>query len=247
MKFFTYCLTSTQLAPILPSILDHWFFNDPAAGVSFTYPHTTYAGTFSTLSACDTPAATTFSDGCFSLYVCGGMFFPWGYQVRSESSDVVLGAGGRFKGDVTITFIPSCLDTTYHDIFKISYTFGDGLEYSVQKSPVGQQIFNTLEQFTSNYELNSPKFTPVSHVYHASSQPITYTPSLTVFYGDLTFVFFNFSFTVYPNSIYEIDDVHLINSVQLPGIDNSNLNIIEVESEKALSNIIITSNPVSSI
>lgn len=247
MKFFTYCLTSTQLAPILPSILDHWFFNDPASGVNFTYPSTTYAGTFSTLSACDTPTATAFSDGCFSTSVCGGMFFPWGYQVQTESSDVVLGLDGKFKGDTTITFIPSCLDITYHDVFKISYSFGDGEEYSVEKSPVGKQVFDSLDQYTNDYELNSPKFTNVSHVFYASSQPVTYTPTITVFYGDLTFVFFNLSFTVYPNSIYDVDNVHLINSVQLPNTSNSNLNIIEVESENTISNVIITSNPVSSL
>jgi len=175
------------------------------------------------------------------------MFFPWGYQVQTESSDVVLGLDGKFKGDTTITFIPSCLDITYHDVFKISYSFGDGEEYSVEKSPVGKQVFDSLDQYTNDYELNSPKFTNVSHVFYASSQPVTYTPTITVFYGDLTFVFFNFSFTVYPNSIYDVDNVHLINSVQLPNTSNSNLNIIEVESENTISNVIITSNPVSSL
>lgn len=226
MKSFTFCLTSSPLAPILPAILDHWFFTDPAFGLNFTYPTTTYGGELSS------------SPESFTSFVCGGLFFPWGYQVQTETSNVVLG-NGKFKGDTTITFVPSCLDISYHDVFKISYSFESGQEYSIQKPAIDKQVFNTIGNFIYDYELNSPKFTNVSHVFYASSQPVTYTPSITVFYGDCTFVFFNLTFTIYPNSIYDIDGVHLINSIQLPGIANSNLNIIEVESENAVSSVIL--------
>ena len=218
-------------------VLDHWFFSDPVFGMNFTYPATTGRGTMTTASACP-----VVGDDCFSAYVCGGYFFPWGYQVQSEESHITLGYDGRFKGDVTITFIPSCLDITYHDVFKISYDFGDGVTFSTQKKVLAQQLFDSVDQYTQDLNLESPKFINVSHAFYASSAPVTYTPSVTVFYGDCTFIFFYFTFTLIPNSIYDIDNVHLVNAVQLPRLTNNNLNILEIESENQISNIIITPN-----
>ena len=69
--------------------------------------------------------------------------------------------------------------------------------------------------------------------------PVTYTPAITVFYGDMTTVFFNFKFTVVPNSIYDIDNVQLLNTVQLPQISNSSLNVLEIESETQVCDVIV--------
>ena len=234
MKFYTYCLTSAQLPPVQPSILNHWYFSDPVLGLTFTYPSTTYAGALTTLSACVSP-----TDSCFTDSVCGGFFFPWGYQVFDQYQTVTLGYNGLFKGDTTITFVPSCLDITYHDVFKISYDFGDGTTTSTQKNVLALQVFDSIAQYSQNIDFNSPVFTNTSHVFYASSVPVTYTPAITVFYGDMTTVFFNFKFTVVPNSIYEIDNVHLLNTVQLPQISNSSLNVLEIESETQVCDVIV--------
>jgi len=237
MKSFSFCLTSTKLEPLVPMVLDHWFFSDPVDGINFVYPLSTGRGTMTTASACP-----VVGDDCFSASVCGGYFFPWGYQVQDETSQISLGYQGKFKGDVTITFVPSCLNIEYHDVFKISYDFSDGTVYSVQKKVLARQLFDSVDQYTSDINFDSPKFVNVSHVFYASSVPVTYTPAITVFYGDCTFVYFYFSFTVIPNSIYEIDNVHLVNAVQLPRLAGNNLNILEIESENQISNIIITPN-----
>ena len=237
MKSFSFCLTSSKLQPTEPMVLDHWFFSDPVFGMSFTYPATAGRGTMATASACP-----VVGDDCFTNSVCGGYFFPWGYQVQDETSYTTLGYQGKFKGDVTITFVPSCLDITFHDVFKISYDFSDGTVFSVQKKVLAQQLFDSVDQFTQDINLDSPKFVNVSHVFYASSAPVTYTPSVTVFYGDCTFVYFHFTFTVLSNSIYDIDNVHLVNAVQLPRLAGNNLNILEIESENQISNVMITPN-----
>ena len=241
MKSFSYYLTSSKLPPLQPAVLEHWFFSDPTYGVTFTYPSTTYCGELTTLSACELP-----TDSCFTNTICGGYFFPWGYQVLTEVTDAVLGYRGQFKGDTTITFIPSGLDITYHDVFKIAYDFSDGTSVIEQKGVIPQQIFNSVDQFTTSNDYNSPKFRNVSHIFYASSGPVTFTPTITVFYGDCTFVLFNLSFNIVPNSIYEIDNVHLINTIQLPKLKNSNFNIFEIESESQITNVILTENPAGS-
>lgn len=236
MKFLSYYLSGTRLPPLQPSVLNHWYFSDPVYGTTFTYPSTTYCGALTTLSACNLPG-----DSCFTETVCGGYFFPWGYQITNVTVYDILGYKGQLKGDTTITFIPSALDITYYDVFKIAFNFGDGTDDKIiQRNIVSKLAFDSLDQFTAGYDLNSPIYTNVSHTFYASSVPVTYTPTLTVFYGDCTIIFFNLSFTILPNSIYEVDNVHLLNTIQLPRLANSSLNTFEIESISQVADIILT-------
>ena len=227
MKFFTYCLTSSQLPPQLPALMDHYYFTDPVNGLNFSYP--------STAAGCEWPPVTC----TYTATADGGMFFPWGYQVFTETRKITL---KDFKGDTSITFQPSCLDVTYHDVFKIVYDFGDGETRNVERQIVSQIALSSLNLFINNDEPDSPTNIPVTHVFRASSEMLTYTPHITVFYGDMTLVYFDFNFDVYPNSVYEIDNVHLINSIQLPKISGADLNIVEVASKSVITNIILNPN-----
>jgi len=121
------------------------------------------------------------------------------------------------------------------------FNFNDGTdEVILQRNVISKLSFDNLDQFTAGYDLNSPIFTNVSHTFYASSVPVTYTPSITAFRGDCTIILYKLLFTILPNSIYEIDNVHLLNTVQLPQLTGSSLNTFEIESISQVADIILT-------
>lgn len=235
MKTYTFCLTSSKLPPIQPDIVDHYLFTDPARGLDFTYGQTDDGSYL--LSAVDVRClipACAVTDTCTTT-ADGTQFFPWGYRVQTESTKFSL---PDFKGDTTVTFNPSCLDIQYHDVTKIIYNFA-GETVTVERPVLLKQVSFSLDNFTLGSEVESPTRLPVSHTFTASVSPITYTTSVTAFYMDMTFVFFEFTCTVYPNSIYDIDNVHLVASSQIPSISGADLNVLEIESESQVVSTIL--------
>ena len=94
MKTYYVTLTSEQLPPLIPNVLDHWFFVDPVYGLNFTYPN----------SADGDVWAVSALSATYTTFVCGGEFFPWGYQVVDQVQNITL---IDLKGDTTIVFVPS--------------------------------------------------------------------------------------------------------------------------------------------
>ena len=230
MKSLSYYLTSSKLPPTLPDILDHYFFTDPVTGLNFTYPTTAFGWYLS--GGSDTG---TGSSSAFALTADGTAFFPWGYRVQTETRLVQL---KNQKGDITITFVPSGFDTQYHDVGKIVYDC-NGTVTNIERPLLSRSVSPSLDNFTLGVEVDSPTQKPISHTYYASSAPITCYTNITAFYMDMTYVFYYINFTLYPNSIYDVDNVHLINSTQLPLLSDASLNILEIESEQLITNSIL--------
>lgn len=216
-------MTSVQPPPVVPLILDSYYFTDPVYNTNFSYSISANGDSFTT------------AESSFNLTSWGGRYFPWGYQIVDELYQIRL---PDVKGNTTITFIPSGLDTQYSDILKILYTFHDG-SVKVERPILPTAINKNNEDFYDNTEPSSPKYTTVSRLLTASSEVVTYNPSLTVFYGSMITAVYNFTIDVYPNSIYDIDEVHLINSTQLPSTTDASINVLEIGSEKVVSNIIL--------
>lgn len=220
MKTLYVTLTSYQLPPIDPQVLDHWFFVDPLYGATFTYPASCDGGDWSD--------PTTYTS-----YVCGGYFFPWGYQVVDQIQDITL---KDLKGDTTIVFVPSAIDVTFHDVLKIVYDPGNGEQPVVINRPIISQPADFSDNaFLEIANIDSPTLTTQSFFYPASSSLVTYYPSITALYGDMTRLFYYYTVNVYPNSIYNIDDVHLVTTAQLSGSGSNSICTYEVESVNTLA------------
>ena len=230
MKTVYYYLTSSKLPPILPDVVDHYFFTDPVFGLNFTYPVTAFGSYLSGSS--DTGTGSTSS---YTATADGTAFFPWGYRVQTETRVVSLCS---LKGDTTIVFVPSGFDVQYHDVGKIIYDC-DGVVTTIERPILSREISFDLSNFILGTEVDSPTQKPVSHTYYASSGVTTHYANITALYLDMTYVFYNIRFSLHPNSIYDIDNVHLINSAQLPLLSTASLNILEIESEQIITTPIL--------
>lgn len=230
MKSFTYYLTSSKLPPTLPDVVDHYYFTDPVYGLSFTYPATAFGWYLS--GGSDTGTGST---SAYTATADGTAFFPWGYRVQTETRIIQL---KDQKGDTTITFVPSGLDIQYHDVGKIVYDCNNTF-VNIERPLLSREVSPTLDNFTLGVEVDSPTQRPVSYTYYASSAPITCYANITAFYMDMTYVFYYITFNLYPNSIYDVDNVHLVESTQLPLLSNASLNILEIESEQLITNSIL--------
>jgi len=212
VRSYTIPLINNQLIGA-PSIIDHWYFVDPNQGSSFTYPNTATGGQHT----------TTF----FPITGDDSGFAEWKYSIQDvvEYIDV-----GPLKGPYTITFDASTLDTSIYPILKIEYDFGDGQILTVPR--------NLVKHLTQGQQLTAgePKGVPVSHVYYPlSSSGITvYNPKITVHNADLVKNIFNISISSTAASIYEFNDIHLINTGQQFSIIESQ-NIFEVEQPNYLT------------
>ena len=323
MKTFYVSLTSGQLIPYLPSVLDHWYIISPDPITNqltgyFTYPSVADVGTFLALVVenagtgdangiyyyrdnhffyQDTPnngysiqqiqgkttwdlidsnnevayytnfstppgfyglADTWYTSGgavsaptvtltaintTYNSIICGGYFFPWGYQVDDQTQDIQINGGVGLKGDTTIVFVPSGIDTTYHDVLKIIYDPGNGEDILTINRPILAQVqeFSFSNLLISN-QFDSPIYKNVAFTYRASSYPVTYFPTVTALYGDLTRLFYNYSVTIYPNSIYDVDGVHLVGVNQIPNLSGAAVSLLAIESRDSIvGNITIPS------
>ena len=225
MKTIFVALTSEQLPPIQPLVLDHWFFTDPVSGANFVYPASCYGGEWEDVI----PISDNYTS--YTAFVCGGYFFPWGYQVVDQHQNYTL---RDLKGDTTIVFVPSSIDTTYHDVLKIVYDPDNGdRAVTINRPIISRPADFSDNSFVEIANIDSPTLSNQAFVYPASSQLITYHPTITALYSDMTRLFFRFTINIYPNSIYNIDNVHLVAAAQLSA--NNAVCTYEIESENTLA------------
>lgn len=208
-------LSSIQ-TPGIPNFLDHYIFVDPIEGSNITYPNTANGGFFT---------GTTY----FSA-VSGGPFYPWGYIVQNTYTNINLGV---LKGPYTLTFVPSSIDTTYYTVLKIIYDFGDGSNIvNIEKDIVVDYTNIDLAGLINGSEIGNPKFVYVSHDYWPKQQSTTtYTAIVTVVNGNFVNNIFNISFSSIHDSLYDYNDFHLINKLDLDSQASKNLVILEADKE----------------
>ena len=230
MNSVSYVLSSVQKSG-QPSIINHYLFVDPVYGTSIEYPTTATGSLFSETTG-------TF---VYPFTADGGLFFPWGYPIVNTTLSADLGI---FKGATTLTVIPSAIDNTYYATLKIVYDFDDNNEIiNVEKGLVA----NILPNNVAFLDAGLPIDTPVSHIYYPESQNITtYYPTITVVNGNLALNVFNLKLTLVPDTVFEFDNFHLVNSSQLSISEESKIKSLEVfqvdeGSSSFISNFLLTS------
>jgi len=152
----------------------------------------------------------------------GGLFFPWGFPVKNTYLSADL---GFFKGQCTLTVIPSSIDTTYFAPLKITYDFNDNEIVNIEKTVVAN------DSYTNNISLDpgSPVDVPVSHTYVCQSLTgTTYYPSITVLNGNMALNIFNLKINILPGTAYDYIDFHLVNSAQIAQYNSPTTKFLEV-------------------
>jgi hypothetical protein len=208
-----YGLSSTQVL-LRPYVLNGYLFEDPAYD-NIVFTNIATGSTFSATSGTFVYPASSY----------GGAFFPWGYAIQNTSLSADLGI---FKGNTTLTITPSGLSEQYYPIVKIVYDFNDNDVITINKKIIQNDFVNIV-----SLDPSSPKDINVSHTYKLNSSGInTYFPTVTVFNGNLALNVFELKLTLYPATIFDLDDLHLINSRQLDVIDNkfNSLEVLQVET-----------------
>jgi hypothetical protein len=213
VRTYTLTLTSQQFS-VTSNVLDHWLFYDieldPVSGVNFVYPNSADGSFFSSTSG-------TF---VYPFTADGYLFYPAGYGVYNVYSSLTA---GPLKGPYTFVFDPTGLDYTLYGIQKIVYDFGDG-QSRVVEYPIGSGYIGTSLT-------NAPNNLKVTHDYYPTGQgTTTYYPSISVVNGNLVQNIFNIEIILVPASIYELQNVHLLNNIQTSTSALETINIFEIES-----------------
>lgn len=189
MRSYTITLTSVQ--PTTPSsIIDHYFFYDSRFGLNFTYPNSADGSLFNTTTGTFVYPVTADSEN----------IYPWGYSIQNNQHTLTV---GPLKGPYTVTFDTASLDVSQSAIIKINYDFGDGTSTTVNR-----QLGDTLTQI-------DPNNVSIGHDYYPKDDTVTvYNSVVTVTNGNLIEDVFNIAISSVPASIYDFDDVYLINNTQ---------------------------------
>jgi len=236
VNFVSYVLSSYQ-KPVTPTIINHYLFLDPVYGTSINWPASADGYLFE-----DPDVGPNF---VYPLTANGGLFFPWGYPINNTSLSAYL---GEFKGETTLTFIPSAIDTLYFPTLKIIYDFDDNRIINVEKGIV-QNLLPTV----ATLDPGTPTNVNVSHIFRPpSKKTTTYYPSVTVLNGNLVLNIFNLSFNVLPDTLFKFDDFHLINSTEITKIDETfdrSLEVFEITEDNSnyVTNFLIVSTDSSLI
>ena len=236
MNFVSYVLSSYQ-KPVTPTIINHYLFLDPVYGTSINWPASADGYLFE-----DPDVGPNF---VYPLTANGGLFFPWGYPINNTSLSAYL---GEFKGETTLTFVPSAIDTLYFPTLKIIYDFDDNRIINVEKGIV-QNLLPTV----ATLDPGTPTNVNVSHIFRPpSKKTTTYYPSVTVLNGNLVLNIFNLSFNVLPDTLFKFDDFHLINSTEITKIDETfdrSLEVFEITEDNSnyVTNFLIVSTDSSLI
>ena len=234
MNFVSYVLSSYQ-KPVTPTVINHYLFLDPVYGTSINWPATADGYLFE-----DPDVGPNF---IYPLTANGGLFFPWGYPINNTSLSAYL---GEFKGETTLTFIPSAIDNSYFPTLKIIYDFDDNRVVDIEKGIV-QNLLPTV----AILDPGTPNNINVSHIYRPPSKTTTtYYPSVTVLNGNLVLNIFNLSLDIFPDTLFKFDDFHLINSAQITKIDeiyDKSLEVFEITEENSnyITNFLIVSTDSS--
>ena len=190
-------------------------FLDPVYGPNYTYPLSDFGGDFS-------------GTGVYTQSADAGLFYPWGYSKQTIITNL---SAGPFKGPYTITFSPAGLDTSIYALLKIYFDFGDGTSFSTDNN-----IVYSVEGAGGNGIIDATQ-SDVTHDYWPTSNGVTtYTPAITVLNGDLTLNIFNISFDMVPTSIFDFDDINIINAAQHINSIEETLGVFEVEGLNTVTN-----------
>lgn len=236
MNFVSYVLSSYQKLE-KPNIINHYLFLDPVYGTSINWPASADGYLFT-----DPVSGTSF---VYPFTANSGLFFPWGYPINNTSLSAYL---GEFKGETTLTFIPSAIDNQYFPTLKIIYDFDDNRIINVEKGIV-QNLLPTV----ATLDPGTPTNVNVSHIFRPpSKKTTTYYPSVTVLNGNLVLNIFNLSFNVLPDTLFKFDDFHLINSTEITKIDETydkSLEVFEITEDNSnyITNFLIVSTDSSLI
>jgi len=200
----------------------------------YAAPGLTDSQTFSTASSAFSLTAdgSTFTTTQpFTGSTNSSSFFPWKFAIQT---DYFALPSFYFKGPYNIVFSTSGLDTSQFGILKLLYDFGDGTSY-VNDFPIG----NSLKGVAL---IQQPGSTTINHTYYPLAlSGTTYVPSITVINGNLVNFVYSFSATFYPSSIYDIKDVHLLNSLSVGTSSNQLLNIYETRTPNYITHALALS------
>ena len=214
MKSYTFTLNSTQ-TPQTPELVNGYMFLDPVYGYSYTYPVSDIGGGFTGTEV-------------YTQSANAGLFYPWGYNKQTIITKL---SAGPFKGPYTISFSPAGLDTSVYALLKLYYDFGDGTGFSTDNS-----IVYSVEG-TGGNGLSDPTTQIVTHDYWPTNSGVTtYTPTISVLNGDLSLNIFNISFDMVPVSIFEFDDINIINAAQHINSIEETLGVFELEGINTVTN-----------
>ena len=236
MNFVSYVLSSYQKLE-KPNIINHYLFLDPVYGTSINWPTSADGYLF-----VDPDVGPNF---IYPLTANGGLLFPWGYPINNTSLSAYL---GEFKGETTLTFIPSAIDNSFFPTLKIIYDFDDNRIINVEKGIV-QNLLPTV----ATLDPGTPTSVNVTHIFRPpSKKTTTYYPAVTVLNGNLVLNIFNFSLNVLPDTLFKFDDFHLINSTQITKIDETydkSLEVFEITEDNSnyITNFLIVSTDSSLI
>lgn len=220
MKTYFYYLSNIP-PPLTGLQLNGYFFINPGLTTQPSYPLTADGG----ITSFDTTSS-------YPVTAWDGLFYPYGYQAQDTwISDVIP----NLKGDYTIIFSAS---TSNIQPLKMIYNFGDGSNNIILTKPlIDNSIYSSINSYIFGLNANSLIYKAVPHDYYALSAATTFYPSVTVLNSNLTFVYYSLSVTIYPNSLYDIQDIHLIDSTQLLSTTGNNLNILEINSNQMTTNL----------
>ena len=227
MKTLTVYLSNNTIS--LGSQVFGYVFIDPLTHQSTSYPLSVNGGGVGTNDFAVTSSyPTTAYDGAF---------FPWGFNLNNQTYLTVL---SNIKGDYTINFVATGIQT---NPMRMVYNFGDGSQSKsvIQPLTLNSINFANINSYIYGDNFLSPKNQIISHNYYALTGSNSYNVSITAINPDLTFHFFNFRFTQYPNSLYDFSSVHALDAVLQTNTLNS-INFIEIGDNNIVTPLVLNTN-----
>lgn len=180
---------------------------------------------------------TTFN---FTSTANGGLFFPWGYPIQRRSYNSFL---GDFKGDLTLTINPSGIDDYYFKLLKLIYSDGIDKTLVIDKDIVPTYTYSGENIVRIGANFADPKSYAIKFLYRPSAtDPTSYTSSVTAILGNFDVNIYNITFNLYKESIYNINNVHLVNTVDYE-LGKSNTVLELVDPYQLVSFSLLSSTP----
>ena len=200
-----------------------------------SYPQTVDSLTFSTTGYTTVATGSSFTSITYLTAFNDGSFFPWGFALSGYTNNISL---GTLKGTYTINFSTSGLDSSVFNIITVLYDFGDG-QSQVISYPIGNSFYGIAL-------INGPANTNVAHTYYPlNANGTTYTPGVTVINGNLTNYIYNISFNLIPSSIYELNEVHLLNSTSIGLSTVQSFNVFETRNPNYVTHTLLLSSTLT--
>ena len=207
---------------------NHYWFTDVLSGTNVYYPNTANGNFFTYTS---TPVATA-NDG---------FFFPWGYLFSDTYSYINI---GMFKGNTTVFFQATGLDSRFYPILNMIYDYGDGSSFINSRNILIDYSKLQVDSYLNGFALGDPKFVEISHTYEPSEttyiQP--YTAHIQVLNGNMVINNFYVILSVYQDSIFDFEEFNLLNTKFISNTSKAIINIFEANNPQYLLNNILDIN-----